>query len=80
MNMKIIAVDDGFFPTQYKGRKGKTFLLGIKTINIYHIIDLAYTSIFVDGLETTSKTCRLIKLLGEANIVFLDGITYAGLT
>ena len=78
MNIEIIAIDDGFFPTQYKGRKGKTLLLGIKTINIYHIVDLAYTSILVDGLETTNKTCRLIKLLGEANIVFLDGITYAG--
>jgi len=76
--MKIIAVDDGFFPTQYKSRKGKTLLLGIKTINIYHIVGLAYTNILVDGLETTNKTCRLIKLLGEANIVFLDGITYAG--
>ncbi len=78
MNIEIIAVDDGFFPTQYKGRKGKTLLLGIKTINIYHIVDLVYTSILVDGLETTNRTCRLIKQLGEANLVFLDGITYAG--
>ncbi len=78
MNIEIIAVDDGFFPIKYKGRKGKTLLLGIKTINIHHIVDLTYTSILIDGLETTNKTCRLIKLLGEANLVLLDGITYAG--
>ncbi len=75
---RIIAFDDGFFPPEYKARRGKTLLLGVETKDTTCIIGLAYKWILVDGRETTSTIIELTNLLKPVDLVLLDGITYAG--
>jgi endonuclease V-like protein UPF0215 family len=76
--MIIEAFDDGYFPTEYKSRRGNTVLLGVKTLDSRRVIGITYTRIPVDGLEATDKIIESIKILGTPNLVLLDGITYAG--
>ncbi len=76
--MIIEAFDDGYFPIEYKSRRGNTVLLGVKTIDSKQVIGVTYTRIPVDGLETTDKIIESVKTLGTPDLILLDGITYAG--
>lgn len=79
--MRVIAVDDGYFPVEYKGCRGYTVLLAIRYIVERHSVEgIAYTYILVDGVDATEKACRLIEALSSRDVdtVILDGVTYAG--
>ncbi len=76
--MRIAAFDDGFFPLEYKGRRGNTILLGVVIENFFEIKNIAYTSILIDGLCVTNRIIEMLDLLGKIDLVMLDGITYAG--
>ncbi len=77
----VIAVDDGYFPIEYKARNGYTTLVSVK----YKVIEKSVTGVswkyvLVDGLDATIKTIEMVKLLSDENTlaILLDGITYAG--
>ena len=75
--MEIAGFDDGFFPAYYKSRKGYTILAGVKTSNLYILSGVGFTQVLVDGRETTEKIVSLSRIL-RPDVIFLDGITYAG--
>lgn len=69
----VTGIDDGFFPLNYKGKKGRTVLLSV-TFSDYRIVDVDFELIYVDGNDATDVINRLKK--GEVSL--LDGVTFGG--
>lgn len=79
--MHVIAIDDGYFPLEYKSRKGYTVLLGVLYDVDEHVVEgIAWNYVLVDGLDATEKSIEIINRLGTTGeeVVLLDGVTYAG--
>ncbi len=77
--MNVLALDDGYFPINYKGRRGYTVLLAVEyTTDKYSVVWSDYTFILVDGVDATDKALSLAREAINPNIVLYDGITYAG--
>lgn len=76
----ITGFDDGFFLPCFKGRKGRTLLVGISVDEDYpfEIKTLTYNYVLIDGRETTRSIIRQLKYHGKPKLLLLDGITYAG--
>jgi len=77
---KYLGLDDGYFPPEYKGRKGKTILAGVVTKNSLPI-DLVIRLIEIDGLDATEKSidiCLEVSQKHEIKAIFTDGVTYGG--
>lgn len=76
-SLRSIGIDDGYFPINYKGLKKRTLLAAVLCIN-HDVENLALELVTVDGLDGTQKAVRAVKRVGEADIVFQDGVTIAG--
>ncbi|WFO75934.1 DUF99 family protein [Desulfurococcaceae archaeon MEX13E-LK6-19] len=78
--MEVIAIDDGYFPLEYKARRGYTILFGVLySIPTNAIEAFSWNYIEVDGLDATDKAIEIVRLLKRnENIVLLDGVTYGG--
>ncbi|ADV64322.1 DUF99 family protein [Desulfurococcus mucosus] len=73
----VEAYDDGFFPVEYKGGRGDTYVVGVKTCGSSRIINIAASRIIVDGGWTHVAVREMSRLLG-GGVIMLDGVTYAG--
>ncbi|EHP69505.1 hypothetical protein MetMK1DRAFT_00022710 [Metallosphaera yellowstonensis MK1] len=69
----ISGVDDGFFPTSYKGMRGKAPLV-VTTYSEMKLVDLDIDFVVVDGKDATQKFNRMRR----GDIVVLDGVTFGG--
>jgi len=79
-SLRAIGIDDGYFPPHFKGRKGRTVVVAVLMENI-KLVDAELDLVYVDGDECTAKVIELISRLGSsgrADVVLLDGVTYAG--
>jgi len=74
MEMKILTFEDGKFVG--KGF-GKTLLIGLKTEDTL-IEDIYFREIEIDGLDATEKAIEIINEAKPIDIIFLNGISYAG--
>ncbi|WP_042666803.1 DUF99 family protein [Desulfurococcus amylolyticus] len=72
----IEAYDDGFFPPEFKGGRGDTFIVGVKTSG-FRVLDIAVSRVLVDGGETYKRIVEMSGLL-NGELIMLDGVTYAG--
>lgn len=75
--LRLVGIDDGFFPPEYKELKLKTFLVG----TLYRgrrPEDIKVRSVTVDGTDGTERAIEILEGLGGADVVFLDGVTVAG--
>ncbi|MEM2006684.1 MAG: DUF99 family protein [Sulfolobales archaeon] len=75
--LRLVGIDDGFFPPDYKELKLKTILVG----TLYRgrkPVDVKLRTITVDGTDGTEKAVEILGSLGESDAVFLDGVTVAG--
>lgn len=75
--MRLLGVDDGYFPPSFKSRRGYTILVGV----LYRdgtIESIMYDKVLIDGDSTTESIISFVKQCGEAGAVVLDGVTYAG--
>lgn len=77
IDLKIHSFDDGYFPVHYKGRRGKTILVGLETRGL-DIDKLSWKPVVIDSRECSLAIIELSKLLGESDLILLDGVTYAG--
>jgi endonuclease V-like protein UPF0215 family len=71
--MIISAVDDGYFPSILKGKKGKAPLALVEYEN-YTLTRVDVNFICIDGEEAKYKLLEL----NPKGYVILDGVTYAG--
>ncbi len=77
---RVLALDDGFFPLEYKGGRGRTVLAGIvyDEAPVYAVLRL----ILVDGRDATEKAVDMCRELSSRDLgpshVLADGVTYAG--
>ncbi len=75
----VTGFDDGFFPPEYKGGKGKTLIVGVSVEkDNMRIKTLTHNLITVDGRETTRCIIDQVRYHEETELILLDGITYAG--
>jgi len=78
-----IGLDDGYFALEDKKIYGKTVLVGtIASVN-REILDVLISFITVDGLDASSQAMQMIEKAIDRygpylEVVFLDGVTYAG--
>lgn len=75
--MKILGVDDGYFPPYSKSRRGYTLLVGV----LYgddKILSIMYDKTPVDGDSVTNLIISFINLCEKVDVLILDGVTYAG--
>ncbi|MEM2207314.1 MAG: DUF99 family protein [Sulfolobales archaeon] len=75
--LRLVGIDDGFFPPDYKELKLRTILVG----TLYRgrkPVDVKLRTITVDGTDGTEKAVEILGSLGESDAVFLDGVTVAG--
>ncbi len=82
MNHYYLGVDDGYFRLSVKKLQGtyKTVVVGVLTNN-RNIIDIFIEPITIDSLDAIPTISRIIDValqIYNVNIVFLDGVTYAG--
>jgi len=78
----FLGIDDGYFDIAFKKLeyKGETYLVGVVTCP-WTLNDIFIDLITIDGLEGTKKALKMIESalsLHIINVVFLDGVTYAG--
>ena len=78
-----IGLDDGYFALEDKKLYGKTVLVGTITSTNREILDVLISFITVDGLDATSQAMQMIERAINRygpylEVVFLDGVTYAG--
>ncbi len=78
LRSRIVGFDDGYFPPEYKGGRGRTIVLGVYTLDGYIITGLGYRWVLVDGRETTHAIIDILKSMNKPDLVLLDGVTYAG--
>ncbi|MCX8184177.1 MAG: DUF99 family protein [Sulfolobales archaeon] len=75
--LRMIGIDDGFFPPSFKELKLNTFLVG----TLYQSMlprDIRVRLVTVDGTDGTEKATEILRDLGGVDVVFLDGVTVAG--
>lgn len=75
--LRLVGIDDGFFPPDFKEHKLKTFLVG----SLYQgrkPRDVKVRSVTVDGSDGTEMALEILEDLRGADVVFLDGVTVAG--
>ncbi|MCS7100016.1 MAG: DUF99 family protein [Sulfolobales archaeon] len=73
----MVGIDDGFFPPSFKELKLSTFLVG----TLYQgklPKDVKVKLVTVDGTDGTERAVEILRELGGADVVFLDGVTVAG--
>jgi len=73
----IEAYDDGFFPANYKGGKGRTYLVGVEVEGRVKVRKIAWLTVRVDFNTTTRSIISISKIL-NGRVILLDGLTYAG--
>jgi len=79
LKQRVVAIDDGFFPTYYKYFKGSTVLAAIVyDLSEKNVEAIAISDVSIDGLDATNKAISLVKLLNINVPIILDGVTYAG--
>ena len=78
---KYLGLDDGYFPPSFKGRRGRTLIVGCITENTKPL-DLIAKFVEVDGLDATDRAIEICnefkKMHGIIEAIFTDGVTYAG--
>jgi len=77
-----LGIDDGYFRVSAKNYKGicKTVVVGVLTNN-RSIIDIFIEPITIDSLDAISSIFKIINVANKLygiDVVFLDGVTYAG--
>lgn len=82
MNHCYLGVDDGYFSVGLKklGGGGETVLVGVVMCGD-RFTDLFIDRLSIDGLDGTTSAIRIIDksaALYSIQLVFLDGVTYAG--
>lgn len=73
---RVVAIDDGYFPPQ---KKGRTTLAGVLWGSRKIRITMDYVDI--DGKDATGKAIGILEALEscrKGTIVMLDGVAYAG--
>ncbi len=76
---RVVAIDDGYFPLEYKGCRGYTILLAVGySVSKCLVESIAYGYVVVDGVDATYRAVELVEAIGEAYTIILDGVTYAG--
>lgn len=75
--MKILGIDDGYFPPYFKSRKGYTLLVGV-LYSDNRILTIIYDKILIDGDSVTESIISFLKQCKETDVLILDGVTYAG--
>ncbi|WP_448578776.1 endonuclease dU [Thermosphaera sp.] len=74
--MRVEGFDDGFFPLDFKGRKGTTVIAGVELDNGV-LTRIGYGVVTVDARDSERVVTAMSKhMTGE--LVFLDGVTYSG--
>ncbi|MEM4564642.1 MAG: DUF99 family protein, partial [Desulfurococcaceae archaeon] len=64
LKQRVVAIDDGFFPTYYKYFKGSTVLAAIVyDLSEKNVEAIAISDVSIDGLDATNKAISLVKLL-----------------
>ena len=76
-SLRSIGIDDGYFPINYKGLRKRTILAAVLCVN-HDVENLALELITVDGLDGTKTAVRAVKRVGNADVIFQDGVTVAG--
>lgn len=77
-SLRALGVDDGYFPVNYKKLNKKTLLVAVLCEGI-RLIKVKLALITVDGLDGSDAVVKIIKSLDEGiDVIFLDGVTYAG--
>ncbi|BBD71701.1 hypothetical protein HS1genome_0090 [Sulfodiicoccus acidiphilus] len=69
----VFGADDGYFPPQFKGRRGKT-VLAVAIFRGLELTSVDFTTITVDG-EDATQALRDVKPEG---VGLLDGVVYGG--
>lgn len=78
MSERIVeAYDDGFFPANYKGGRGITYIVGVEVNEQIGVRRIAWSTVKVD-LNTTEHAIMAISRNLGGSLILLDGITYAG--
>ncbi|HIP56933.1 MAG TPA: DUF99 family protein [Ignisphaera aggregans] len=78
-----IGLDDGYFAFEDKKIYGKTVLVGTITTVDRRILDVLISFITIDGLDAISQAMQMVEKAVSRygpylEVVFLDGVTYAG--
>ncbi len=79
-SLRNVGIDDGYFPPEFKARRGRTVLVAVLCEGVVPV-DAEVGLITVDGTDATSEALNLLRELnnlGGLDVVFLDGVTYAG--
>ncbi len=77
---KYLGLDDGYFPPEFKGRRGRTVLVGSVTEGTKPL-DLFVEFIEVDGVDGTDQAisiCSEALKTYDLRAIITDGVTYAG--
>ncbi len=82
MSHYYLGIDDGYFRVNIKKLRKicKTVVVGVLTNN-RSIVDIFVEPITIDSLDAISSIFKIINIankLYEIDVVFLDGVTYAG--
>lgn len=75
--MRLLGVDDGYFPPWFKSKRGYTLLVGV-VYNNGRLESIMYDKVLVDGESTTELIISYAKQCCKVEALILDGVTYAG--
>ncbi|MCW4015582.1 MAG: DUF99 family protein [Candidatus Bathyarchaeota archaeon] len=76
--IRVLGIDDGRFVPR---TKGTVTVVGVVYRGGYWFEGVMYTTITIDGLDSTEKIADMIKdsqYYRELRVVVLDGVTFAG--
>jgi len=73
-----LALGDGYFNPNKKGRKGTRALLVIAQFSAFEIVGLTPVFMTVDGSDGTQKIIESIGRAGKGNLLMMDGVVHAG--
>jgi len=76
-SLRAVGIDDGYFPVYYKKQLKKTVLAAVLCDDL-EPVTMTIEPVTVDGLDAQAAAFRMLKKLNEYEVVFLDGVTYAG--